>query len=392
MIQQVTYGKPTQALQEPVLGRVTKRALLNDREDAILLIDGREENDFHGYAGVLSTKPLPPEVPAVASIASLSHLENGDVVHLLPTGMVRTLYRRSSRHNVLFATDRCNSLCLMCSQPPREVDERGLVSQHIRLINLIDPTTAELGITGGEPTLLAEGEGFLRVLDECKRRLPQTKVHVLTNGRAFKRREFVREFAELGHPHVVLGIPLYADVASIHDYVVQAEGAFDETMIGLHHLGTFGVAIEIRVVVHKLTYQRLLPLSEFLYRNVPFAIHVAMMGLEMIGFAVTNKHDLWIDPITYQDHLAAAVHFLAARGVNVSIYNHQLCTLPNALWPYARQSISDWKNEYLPICNECSIKGMCGGFFAWNIQHGAVSSRIQPICGSAASFSSSMPV
>ena len=45
------------------------------------------------------------------------------------------------------------------------------------------------------------------------------------------------------------------------------------------------------------------------------------------------------------------------------IYNHQLCTLPQQLWPLSRKSISTWKNIYLPICEKCQEKPNCGGFF-----------------------------
>ena len=61
--------------------------------------------------------------------------------------------------------------------------------------------------------------------------------------------------------------------------------------------------------------------------------------------------------------LAEATLFLAARGVPVSVYNHQLCTVPEAIWRFCRQSISDWKNEYLPICEPCGVRETCGGFF-----------------------------
>ena len=50
-------------------------------------------------------------------------------------------------------------------------------------------------------------------------------------------------------------------------------------------------------------------------------------------------------------------------GMNVSIYNHQPCVLDKRLWPFARKSISDWKNEYMPECMGCREKDNCGGFF-----------------------------
>jgi hypothetical protein len=65
----------------------------------------------------------------------------------------------------------------------------------------------------------------------------------------------------------------------------------------------------------------------------------------------------------YRDQLAEAVHILAASKVSVSIYNLQRCVLARSTWPYAAQSISDWKNAYLPECNRCNEKPRCSGFF-----------------------------
>ena len=72
-------------------------------------------------------------------------------------GFIRTLYRPDSDHNVIFTTERCNSNCLMCSQPPQDRDDTDALTQrNIDLINLIDKPPARLVITGGEPTLLGE--------------------------------------------------------------------------------------------------------------------------------------------------------------------------------------------------------------------------------------------
>jgi hypothetical protein len=119
-----------------------------------------------------------------------------------------------------------------------------------------------------------------------------------------------------------------------HDYVVQQAGAFDETVVGLQNLGRFGVPVEIRVVVHRQT------------------------------FAVSNFADLWIDPWDYHKELTAAITFLAARGMKVWIYNLPLCLVPHELWRFCQRSISDWKNEYLPVCGTCAVRRFCGGFFS----------------------------
>jgi hypothetical protein len=105
-------------------------------------------------------------------------------------------------------------------------------------------------------------------------------------------------------------------------------------------------------------------LAEFITRNLRFVDQVALMGLEMTGFTRTNLADLWVDPASYQAELTSAVEHLTAHAVRAWIYNHQLCILSPSLWPFARKSISDWKNEYMPECEGCSKMADCGGFFS----------------------------
>ncbi len=287
----------------------------------------------------------------------------GDVVRLRPgSSLVSVLYRRGASANTLFATERCNSLCLMCSQPPREEDDSWRVDELLRQVSLVDLDEAQLGVTGGEPTLL--GEGLARVLDACRRHLPNTHVPVLTNGRTFKDRALA-ERLQGAHPQgVTWAVPLYADVAQIHDVVVAADGAFEETLQGLYELGRLGARIELRVVLHKMTTPRLAQLAAFIYRRLPFVAHVALMGLEPMGLAKVNRDQLWIDPLDYVEPLRAAVFHLHHRGLPVSIYNLPLCVLPRELWPFARQSISGWKNVFAADCAGCVVQDHCAGFFA----------------------------
>jgi hypothetical protein len=92
------------------------------------------------------------------------------------------------------------------------------------------------------------------------------------------------------------------------------------------------------------------------------------MGLEYVGYTPHNIDKLWIDPYDYQGELGEAVEFLAGQGMHVSIYNTSLCVLPERLWKFARKSISDWKNDYLPECSSCSKLDDCGGLFTWNLK------------------------
>lgn len=48
---------------------------------------------------------------------------------------------------------------------------------------------------------------------------------------------------------------------------MQADGTFDETVRGILNLKRQGVLVEVRVVVHKQTYDRLPQLARFIARN-----------------------------------------------------------------------------------------------------------------------------
>ena len=373
MIPLTTNGRAN-GFERPVVARVT-RSPEGDRarqNTGVIVTDANPSDwkDLENYRAILTTLPLSEfseellatDIPIVHSAKNIDHLKSGDVVTLFPrSGLVRTVFRPDSVHNFLFATQRCNSFCLMCSQPPVDRDDSEQVRINLETIRLIEPPVSHLGITGGEPTLL--GEGLFQILDKLRSRLPETDIHMLTNGRRFAWPQFVDAFMAFAHPRLTVCIPLYSDNAPEHDYVVQAQGAFDQTIQGLHRLARYEQPVEIRVVLHKLTIPRLHDLAYFIYRNLPFASHVALMGLEITGFTRPNLNKLWIDPYEYQTELECAVEYLAIRGMNVSIYNHPLCLLPRDLWKFARQSISDWKNVYFEVCETCGVRQQCGGFF-----------------------------
>ncbi len=340
------------------------------RADYFLLINRElpmlSREQVEGYAGLLiegqprAEAPF-PDVPTFCGFQDLSFVNDEFIVRLNGhTGQLRVVYRPGSESNALFTTSACNSKCLMCSQPPSgEADES--VEEHLRVIDLIPDQPEAIGITGGEPTLL--GEGLFVILSRLRYRLPRTSVDLLTNGRMYSYEDYVRNLAGIGHPSLRSAIPLYSDVAQKHDEIVGARGAFDQTVHGIYNAARYALPIEIRVVLQGPTLVRLPQLSEFIYRNFPFAKHVAFMGLENMGYAVKNWEDLWVDPVDYASTLESCVRFLFLRRMNVSVYNHQLCTLPQSLWWFARKSISDVKALYLDECAMCEARGLCGGLF-----------------------------
>lgn len=197
---------------------------------------------------------------------SFSHLSDGDILRVgIDEADVAVLFQKSARHHTFLLTERCNHYCLMCSQPPRDVQDDWIVADIRQAIRLIDRSTPEILFTGGEPTLL--GSRIVDLVAFSNAYLPETGIHILTNGRAFKDASYAQAFADTRHPDLMFGIPIYSDQSVRHDYVVQADGAFDETIRGILNLKRHGLRVEVRVVVHRQTYERLPQLARFLARN-----------------------------------------------------------------------------------------------------------------------------
>lgn len=369
------YGKLpvlNAATRDSYLITVTKSVILPQvlRRRRALVSQAMEEGA--GYKAILTKECLKQEFWSNSDVFQISddhdYLDEGDIIRVDPvSGSFRCLYRKNSPHNTILLTEQCDHYCLMCSQPPKEVDDSWLLAEAFELITLIPPDTERLGFSGGEPTLY--GDKFIELLDHTRRTLPNTGIDILSNGRAFKNPQFAEKYASVNHPNMLIGIPIYSDDPVRHDYVVQSKGAFDETIRGILNLKEVNQKVEIRVVIHKQTIDRLVKTCEFIARNLLFVDHVALMGLEITGFTRPNLKILWIDPYEYKDKLSEAVTLLKSYGMTASVYNHQLCTVnPDVLENY-RKSISDWKTEYLDECLRCAKRKECGGLFSSSKQH-----------------------
>ncbi|MEL0630722.1 His-Xaa-Ser system radical SAM maturase HxsC [Psychromonas aquatilis] len=306
-------------------------------------------------------KPLLAQGKNIYSIDNaFSYLNDGDII-LIKEQTISVAYRKNANATFLLLTEQCDNFCIMCSQPPKAINDEYIVDQLMELIPLLPKSLHEIGLTGGEPTIL--GNKFIKILNLINAYLPNTSVHVLSNGKSFSD-DFLKKISERKHYDLMFGIPLYSHNYETHDYIVQSKNAFNETVEGIINLKRFQQKVEIRVVIQKNNYKDLPDLANFILRNLQFVDQVVFMGLEMTGFARGNASDVWVEPSEYQSYLKEAITTLSRAKVRCRIYNHQLCILDRSLWEYNVSSISDWKNNFISECENCLLRSSCGGFFA----------------------------
>jgi His-Xaa-Ser system radical SAM maturase HxsC len=351
-----------------IIGKISKNPVKTKEAKYCILVTGSIEKRPGGYRAVLCSNAIEEgrakllKIPIVHSVENVQTLNEGDIVSIdMMNGDIIVVYEKNSVHNSILVSTDCNCRCIMCPQTLVSDSPENL-QDNLEIIRLIDKKTTALGLTGGEPTLL--GDGLIKILKECKKQLPNTQMQMLSNGILLNNNEYVRKIVDLGMKNLVFCIPLYADTDTEHDFIMQKKGAFEDAIQGLYSLATQKQLIEIRIVVMSLNYKRLPQIAEFIYHNLPFAIHVAFMGMEIEAVARKNVNKLWASPKDYAPFLKEAVLYLAQRNMDVSIYNEQLCLMPKNLWSFTRKSISEWKNIYIEKCAPCIEKSTCGGFFA----------------------------
>lgn len=350
-------------IEDDIVGRITfgKRNLFGRSNDILVCKDS--DKPAFGYLATITEKAtFATKDKPYCVVNSVESFNDGDVVVINKKGEIIFVYEINSNHNALMATERCNHRCVMCPQPPI-LQEKDKTPFNLQLISLFDKNTQEIGITGGEPTLI--GDNLFTLINHIKKELPQTAISILSNGVKFADKEYAMKLAKCRHQDLQIDIPLFSDIAEEHNRIVGAK-TFYKTVQGLYNLALFRQRIGLRIVVHKQTYKRLPQFADFIYHNFPFVAQVAFMQMETTGLAKENFEELWIDPYDYNNELREAVLLLADRGMKPYIYNAQLCVLPEDIRCYAQQSISDWKDIYIEECDGCVLKGQCAGFFESN--------------------------
>lgn len=305
---------------------------------------------------------LPCYSACIESRGLFNAIDDGDIAVVNNGNMLRVILSRRANHNTVLVTERCNNLCLFCSQPPKKANDDWLLTQSALAIAAFN-LDGVVGVSGGEPLLY--GDDFLEFLDYVAENSPETSLHVLTNGRAFADGNFAKQVKQrCDQVKITFGIPLYSSRQTVHDQLVGSEGAFKETVCGLINAGNLGINIELRIIPTKANYLELPDIIEYVGRVFSNINQISIMGLESIGWARKNWQDIFIDNNEVASYLLAPIEVASRSRLDVVIFNYPLCHLPYALWKYSVQSISDWKNYYPKECDACTEKNNCAGYFS----------------------------
>ena len=159
-------------IEADILGRITLKGknIFNRKDEILVKADAKDLPS--GYAALITnSEQIAGGKPCIGKVQTLDEFNEGDVVLINKKGEIVFLYEIKSLHNAIFATERCNHRCIMCPQPP-VTEEEDKTPFNLKLISLIDKNTVEVGITGGEPTLI--GDKLFDLIKQIQKYQPKT--------------------------------------------------------------------------------------------------------------------------------------------------------------------------------------------------------------------------
>lgn len=351
-----------------IIGKIIKNKNVFDKEKYIQVLDDENIDLFEkGYKGyIFDNKPKNIELNKInycSHVKDYQSLLDFDVVEIVNNKIIRVLYRDDSEDNAIVVTNQCNSNCIMCpdSDAVRNTKENPDIKKLLEQIRCIPDDTKHITITGGEPGLLKEN--LLKLLEECKKYLPNTEFLILTNGRVFSNTDFTNKLEESIPNNTRIAIPIYAANEDLHDEITRVKGSFRQAVVGIKKLIEKNIDVEIRVVVLKKNYKYLEKIANFIVKELPEVKMVNIMALEMTGNAYKNREQVWINFGEVKEYLYKACITIIKSGIITNLYNFPLCNLDERLYSVAHRSITDYKIRYKEKCEECRAKENCGGFF-----------------------------
>ena len=142
---------------------------------------------------------------------------------------------------------RCNSRCEWCyagSNHYEEMKDKVLpLEKQDGIINLLNELSVpRLTLIGGEPTLYPSLNKIIRKITN-----KGMKVGMVTNGRKFNDKNFVRELKESGLEYATISIE--GSNEDIHDKTTQVKGSFYQAINGIKNAREVGLKVSTNTVI-----------------------------------------------------------------------------------------------------------------------------------------------
>ena len=278
-------------------------------------------------------------------------------------------YQRSSSY-YLFLSGKCNNKCLFCFARG-DLPHKGMSLAKIRR-RIAAIKEDNVVLFGGEPTLHPEFIKITRYLGGKGK-----KVIVSTNGIKLSRLSFARALLK-ENPRQV-SVSLHSHLKRNHEYLSGANN-YEKTIKGIKNLVLLKsdkTISRVNIVINRVNYRQLLPMSKFCVSLGVNSIRFNMLSPVITGKSLKEKPKAPVHPAQTASYIKEALNYLeSVASVSVRVSNHPLCYFPRSYWSYLANSrlVLEKHSNYEslapegitvasldPKCINCAQKKFCPG-------------------------------
>jgi len=266
--------------------------------------------------------------------------------------------------------NKCNSNCIMCTNPSQFKDDdidfsykniKDRLTRHRKTKNefIEDDAHDKFYLTGGEPTMNPD---LIKIIKEIYKQFPGKSVSLLTNGRSFIYEEYVKKIGKLSNLDEII-IPLHGHNRQSHDAITRSPGSFDQTFRGLSNIFKYKrkeQKIEIRIVISKFNYESIDKILMLIKKYFYMADSVPVIFMEFEGQAEENYSIIGLRYSEFRSQFVKLEKFLGEVS-GLRFYHFPLCVVPEKFWPYLWRTLPEYEVFFDEKCNKCKYKDYCLG-------------------------------
>lgn len=256
--------------------------------------------------------------------------------------------------------NKCNNRCLMCSNPPDYSQSGGYrVEDLLQRIGKINPKEGEVYLTGGEPTLHPD---FLKLLSILRKKCPEAKIVLDTNGRMFCYLDFLKKTLDNGKMEFQVSLCGHNKV--LFEKITRAKGSFEQTVEGIKNilaLKSNNNEVEVRVVIHRLTLPHLDKIYSFVRKSFPQIERLIFIFMEYEGIAGINRKMIGVTYREARPYLEKLFSKTKKSPFEIRFYHFPLCVLSSKFWPYIWRTLPKEEVTFLSKCKQCCHREHCLG-------------------------------
>jgi sulfatase maturation enzyme AslB (radical SAM superfamily) len=270
----------------------------------------------------------------------------------------------------------CNNSCLFCTAAWKrkhgDRDTRTILDELERIV--CEDRVGTMVYSGGEPTVRPDLPEILRYA----KGLGVAQQNLQTNARKLSEKGYLEDLRDAGLTSCFVSI--HAPRASVHDWLTQSAGAFDQTCAGLANLGRLDICSVTNTVICRQNFHLLSELVTFLGRSFPTLRAIKLSYPRLQGGAAANLTQVVAPLWEVAPYVREAIDTGADMGVYVETEFVPICLLGTRFdradnYTPARVNLSDLAfvdpnycrpsgEVFYECCNYCDVRSQCLGIDA----------------------------